>query len=276
MTFSYRRAYTGPVTAAIFDWAGTTIDFGSLAPIKAFCALFEANQVAITLEEARAPMGSEKREHIRQILAMPRVKAAWVATHGQEASEADIDRLYDDFVPMQIETIAERATLIPGALSAFEYLEERGIKIGANTGYAEEMIVDLLPKAAEQGYQPMSNVCAPQVPKGRPYPHMTLQNMLDLEIEAVQSVIKVDDTLVGIEEGLNAGCWTVGVAVSGNEVGLDLDQWDALSEEEQAVLREKAYSRFRACGAHYVIDSIADLPEVIEDIETRLACGEQP
>ncbi len=276
MSFSYKRAYTGPITAAIFDWAGTTIDFGSLAPIKAFCALFEQNGVAITLAEARAPMGAEKREHIRQVLAMPRVKQAWIAAHGSEADEVVIDRLYNDFVPLQIATIAECATLIPGALETFNYLDDRGIKIGANTGYAEEMIVDLLPKAAEQGYRPASNVCAPQVPKGRPYPHMTLQNMLDLEIEAVQSVVKVDDTLIGIEEGLNAGCWTVGVAVSGNEVGLDLSAWQALSAEEQAPLRQQAYARFRACGAHYVIDSIADLPAVIEDIEARLECGEQP
>ena len=276
MSFSYKRAYTGPITAAIFDWAGTTIDWGSLAPIKAFCALFEQNGVAITLEEARAPMGAEKREHIRQILAMPRVKDAWIMAQGAEATEADIDRLYNDFVPLQIDTIAERATLIPGALDTFKYMQERGIKIGANTGYAKEMVVDLLPKAAEQGYKPASNVCAPEVPKGRPFPHMTLQNMLDLEIEAVQSVIKVDDTLIGIEEGLNAGCWTVGVAISGNEVGLDLDQWLTLSEAEQDVLRQKAYARFRASGAHYVIDSIADLPEVIEDIEARLSYGEQP
>lgn len=276
MSFSYKRTYTGPVTAAIFDWAGTTIDWGSLAPIKAFCALFEQNNVVITLAEARAPMGAEKREHIRQILAMPRVQDAWVDAHGEVATEADIDRLYNDFVPLQIATIAERAQLIPGALDTFQYMQNRGIKIGANTGYAKEMIVDLLPIAAEQGYQPASNVCAPEVPKGRPFPHMTLQNMLELEIEAVQSVIKVDDTLIGIEEGLNAGCWTVGVAISGNEVGLDLDQWQALSDEDQAVLRDKAYSRFRACGAHYVIDSMAELPGVIEDIEARLSYGEQP
>ena len=276
MSFSYKRSYTGPVTAAIFDWAGTTIDWGSLAPIKAFCTLFQQNGVEISLAEARAPMGAEKREHIRQILAMPRVNAAWSAAHGNAATEADIERLYNDFVPLQITAIAERAHLIPGALETFKFLDEQQIKIGANTGYAAEMIVDLLPLAAEQGYTPASNVCAPQVPKGRPYPHMTLQNMLELEVAAVQSVVKVDDTLIGIEEGLNAGCWTVGVAISGNEVGLDLDEWLALGADEQDRLRQQAYARFRACGAHYVIDSIADLPEVIADIEARLAYGEQP
>jgi phosphonoacetaldehyde hydrolase len=276
MNYVYSRSYAGPVEAVIFDWAGTTIDFGSLAPIKAFCQLFETNGVPITLTEAREPMGTEKREHITRLLAMPRIRQAWIDVYGEAPDEALIDRLYNDFVPVQIASIADRATLIPGALETFRFLSEQGIKIGANTGYSQEMVAALLPMAAQLGYTPASNVCATDVPRGRPYPHMTLKNMLDLEVGAVQAVVKVDDTLTGIEEGLNAGCWTVGVAVSGNEVGLDLPEWLALTEQEQKHYKENAYRRFRASGAHYVIDSIADLPEVIEDIEARLAMGEQP
>lgn len=276
MNYIYSRSYAGPVEAVIFDWAGTTIDFGSLAPIKAFCQLFETNGVPITLAEAREPMGTEKREHITRLLAMPRIRQAWIDVHAEAPDETLIDRLYNDFVPVQIASIADRAALIPGALETFRFIQDRGIKIGANTGYSQEMVAALLPMAAKLGYSPASNVCATDVPRGRPYPHMTLKNMLDLEVGAVQAVVKVDDTLTGIEEGLNAGCWTVGVAVSGNEVGLDLAEWLALNEEEQNRYKEKAYRRFRACGAHYVIDSIADLPEVIEDIEARLAMGEQP
>ncbi|GGO82293.1 phosphonoacetaldehyde hydrolase [Marinobacterium nitratireducens] len=276
MSFGYTRFYAGPVQAVIFDWAGTTIDFGSMAPIHAFCSLFEVNGVPITLAEAREPMGTEKREHISRLLALPRIRDAWATAHGQAPNESDIDRLYADFVPMQIASIAERAQLIPGAKATFDYLDERGIAIGANTGYSQEMIAELLPLAAAQGYRPSSNVCATDVPRGRPFPHMTLKNMLDLEIEAVQGVVKVDDTLTGIEEGLNAGCWTVGVAISGNEVGLDLAAWEALDAGEQELRRTAACQRFRSAGAHYVIDSVAELPSVIEDIEARLAQGEQP
>lgn len=276
MTFGYQRFYTGPVTAVVFDWAGTTIDFGSLAPIKAFCGLFEEHGVPITLAEARAPMGAEKREHIAALLAMPRIRQAWIDMKGTEPTEADIDSLYDQFIPVQKAAIAERTTLIPGARETFDYLRENEIKIGANTGYSQEMITDLRGLAAEQGYQPDSYVCATDVPRGRPYPHMTLKNMLELEVLNVQSVVKVDDTLTGIEEGLNAGCWTVGVAISGNEVGLDLADWEALSFEEQEAKRRAAYKRFHQSGAHYVIDTVADLPAVIEDINARLSAGEQP
>lgn len=276
MSFTYVRKYTGPVTAVVFDWAGTMIDYGSLAPVKAFTTLFANNGVEITTAEARGPMGVEKREHIVQLLAMPRVREAWVAAHGSEPTEADIDRLYVDFIPVQTAVIAERSTLIPGAAETVAFLRENGIKVGGNTGYASDMIQEMLKRAAEQGYAPESCVCATDVPRGRPYPHMLWKNLLELEVEAVQSVVKVDDTIAGIDEGLNAGAWTVGLAVSGNEVGLDLNEWDALSEEEQDAKRAIAYARFQKAGAHYVIDSVADLPAVIEDIEMRLAEGEQP
>ena len=56
------------IQAVVFDWAGTTVDFGSRAPILAFMALFKDNKVEITVEEARAPMGLEKRDHITAVL----------------------------------------------------------------------------------------------------------------------------------------------------------------------------------------------------------------
>ncbi|RVU32887.1 phosphonoacetaldehyde hydrolase [Neptunomonas marina] len=276
MTYLYKRVYAGPVQAVVFDWAGTTVDFGSLAPIKGFCQLFEQFGVPITAEEARAPMGAEKREHIQALLDMPRVREAWIAHHGSEADDAKVDELYDAFVNVQVACIAECAQLIPGVKETFDYLTDKGIKVGANTGYSQEMIVDLRSIAAEQGYKPSSVVCATDVQKARPFPHMTLKNIMELEVGAVQSVIKVDDTLTGIEEGLNAGCWTVGVIDSGNEVGMDLASWEALPEAQKDAKRAAAQQKFHASGAHYVINTVADLPEVVEDIEARLAVGEQP
>lgn len=264
------------VTAVVFDWAGTMIDYGSLAPVKAFTALLEKHGVEITVAEAREPMGVEKREHIARLLAMPHIRQSWSEVHGAEPSEADIDRLYAEFIPVQTAVIAQRSTLIPGAAETTAWLQARGIRIGANTGYGRDMIGAMLERSAEQGYAPESCVCATDVPRGRPYPHMLWQNLLELEVERVQSVVKVDDTVAGIAEGLNAGAWTVGIAVSGNEVGLDLPEWQALSTEEQQRQRLEACARFEQAGAHYVIDSVADLPGVIEAIERRRAAGEKP
>jgi phosphonoacetaldehyde hydrolase len=89
-------------------------------------------------------------------------------------------------------------------------------------------------------------------------------------------VVKVDDTGVGIEEGLAAGTWTVGVAVSGNAVGLGLPDWRGLNPAQQEVLRERAGLQLRAAGAHFVVDSVADLLPVVEEISRRVAAGERP
>ena len=271
MSYHYKRTYTGPVQAVIFDWAGTVVDFGSLAPIDGFCMLFEQNGVPISQAEARIPMGTEKYEHICQLLAIPRIHQAWIDQHGQPAGKADTDRLYKEFVPIQIKAINKRAHLIPGAKETVDYLQGRGIKVGSNTGYSQEMIKGLVQEAAGQGFTPQSIVAATDVPRGRPFPHMTLKNLIELEVENLQACVKVDDTVPGILEGLNAGLWTVGVVVSGNEAGLELAEWQALSAEEQNKIRQRGREQLYQAGAHYVIDSVADLPEVIDDIEQRLS-----
>ncbi|MET3999352.1 phosphonoacetaldehyde hydrolase [Marinobacterium sp. MBR-109] len=274
--YQFERRYTGPIEAVIMDWAGTTVDFGSMAPIRAFQRLFADEGVPISEAEARGPMGTEKREHIRQLCTHPRIRDAWKDVKGEYPGEADIDRLYDDFVPLQIDAIAQTAELIPGLTEALDWMRANEIRIGANTGYAGSMIEGLVARAAEQGYTPDSNVCATEVPKGRPYPHMSLKNAMDLGVQHLCACVKIDDTLTGIEEGLNAGMWTIGVAVSGNEVGMSLDAWQALGEVEQDTYRAVAYKRMIGSGAHYVIDSIADVIPCLEEIAARLAMGEKP
>lgn len=276
MSFHYQRSYRGPVQAVILDWAGTTVDFGSLAPVAAFTKLFATQGIDLSLDEARGPMGTEKREHIRRLCALPRVRAAWRDHYGESPDEATINRLYDEFIPLQIAMIGEYAQLIPGCREAVAELRARGVRIGANTGYSREMMEPLARAAAEQGYAPDSAVCATEVPRGRPYPHMSLHNLIELEVQTVHAGVKVDDTVPGIEEGLNAGLWTVGIAITGNETGLSLAEWEGLSPTEQSKRRAEAYRRLLAGGAHYVIDSIADLPRCLDAIETRLVRGEKP
>ncbi|MFH4339122.1 phosphonoacetaldehyde hydrolase, partial [Acinetobacter baumannii] len=72
----------------------------------------------------------------------------------QAATEADIDRLYKDFIPYQLNSIPKCSALIPGALATFENIKKRGAKIGSNTGYASMMIGRLVKDAADQGYRP--------------------------------------------------------------------------------------------------------------------------
>ena len=152
MHFHYQRSYRGPVQAVIFDWAGTTVDFGSLAPVAAFTRLFAAQGIDLGLDEARGPMGTEKREHIRQLCALPRITVAWRDLYGESPDEATIDRLYREFVPLQVAAIRDSAQLIPRCREVVTALRGRGIRIGANTGYSRAMLEALAEAAADQSW----------------------------------------------------------------------------------------------------------------------------
>ncbi len=276
MTFSYRRTYRGPIEAVLLDWAGTTMDFGCMAPAVVFMQIYERKKVPITIEEARAPMGAHKKVHIRKISEAQTVRRRWQEVHDRPPSEDDVDAMFADFVPLQLACLSEYSTLIPGTLEVVAELRGRGAKIGSTTGYLTEMMKINREDGKRQGYDPDSTVCASDVPAGRPFPYMCLQNAINLGVTTVQSCVKVDDTVPGVEEGLNAGMWTVGLAVSGNEVGLPLAQWQALPASEKETRRGRAYSRMRQCGAHYVVDTIADLMPCIDDIQDRIRRGETP
>jgi phosphonoacetaldehyde hydrolase len=276
MTFKYQRSYRGRLQAVLLDWAGTTMDFGCVAPAVVFVEVFKRRGVPITVDEARAPMGAHKRIHIQRITQLDSVRQRWTQTHGKAPSEADIDAMCEEFVPLQLKCLSDYSQLITGTLPVVAGMRKRGYRIGSTTGYTTEMMKINLEDAAKQGYQPDSTVCASDVPAGRPYPYMCLQNVINLGVETVEACVKIDDTRPGVEEGLNAGMWTIGLAVSGNEVGLSLADWKKLPKGEQERRRQGAYTRMYQSGAHYVVDSIADVPPCLDDIEARLARGERP
>ena len=258
----------GDLEAVIFDWAGTTVDFGSVAPAAAFVTLFAEAGVPVSVEEARRPMGIHKRVHIQTLLADPGIRARWRAARGSEPGEADVDRLFAAFVPLQLAAITRHAALVPGTLETVAALRARGVRIGSTTGYTREMLEVAARAAAEQGYVPDAMVCVSDVSAGRPGPAMALRNVLELGVGRVDACVKVDDTVAGIHEGLRAGMWTVGVAVSGNGVGLTLDEWRATPRDRQRRLRAAAVEQLRAAGAHAVIDSVAELVPCIDRLRS--------
>jgi len=276
MDFVYKRTYRGPLKAVILDWAGTMVDYGSFAPTAVFLRLFENRNVKITAADARSGMGLMKKDHLRTILARPLVADAWKSAHDGPASEEDIDGLFEDFVPLQISVLKEFAEPIPGALAVVKEIRERGLKIGTTTGYIRSMMDILAPQAKENGYEPDCIVCPDEVPAGRPYPWMCYQNAIQLGVFPLQAFVKVGDTLPDIEEGLNAGMWTVGLSLTGNLLGLKESEVDALLPEERIRALKKNEAQLYQVGAHYVIDGIWDLPDVLNDIEFRLAQGETP
>jgi phosphonoacetaldehyde hydrolase len=264
------------LSAVVFDWAGTILDFGSCAPMGAFVRLFEKFGVAITIEEARGPMGVAKWDHIKALGCLPGIAAQWQKRFDRHFTDADVDHLYEVFTPMNAAVVADFADFIPGAVEMVNMLRGRGLKIGSTTGYNRPIMEVVTPIAAAGGYVPDNLVCAGDLAAGRPSPLMMYRTFADIGVWPPSSVVKVDDTGVGIEEGINAGTWTVGLAVSGNAVGLPLADWQALDTTKQDALRQIATTKLKASGAHYVIDSVADLLPVLDDIEAKLKQGIAP
>ena len=276
MEFVYKRYYQGPVKLVVLDWAGTTMDYGCYAPAVVFIEVYARRGVKISMEQARRPMGLHKRDHIRAISQMDEVAAAWEQEHGRAPTEQDIDDMFADFQPLQLACLADYADLVPGTLETVASLRERGILIGSTTGYFTEAMELLKKEAARRGYVPDSSVCATQVPAGRPQPWMVLQNMMNTGVYPPEAVVKVDDTKPGIAEGLNAGAWTIGLARTGNEVGLNLGEINALDAETLGRMLERAREELARSGAHYVVDGISEILPVIDEINMRLARGDRP
>lgn len=262
--------------AAVFDWAGTMLDFGSRAPMGAFVKVFRDFDIELTVEEARGPMGLPKLDHIRELGKLDSVASQWRKVHGGDFDEAAARRIYEVFVPLNAAVVTDYADLVPGAADAVRALRARGLRIGSTTGYTRDIMERVLPLAEAQGYAPDNLVCAEDLWTGRPTAVMMWKCFLDLQIDDAAKVVKVDDTPVGIAEGVAAGTWTVGVAMTGNEVGLSAEELAALSETERAAARARATARLEAAGAHFVIDTVADLPAIVEQIDARLAQGTRP
>lgn len=255
--------------AVVFDWAGTMIDFGSFAPMGVFVKVFERFGISATIEQARGPMGKPKRDHIRDMMDDPDIAAQWTARYGAAPTDADVDTVYEKFVPMNEAVVADYADLVPGAAATVEALRAKGIKIGSTTGYTRSIMQHVLPRAAEQGYAPDNLVCSDDLAEGRPGPLGMYKCFVDLAVYPPAAVIKVDDTEPGIAEGVAAGCLTVGLALSGNHAGKTPEELAALSEAEVDLLRQHATARLKAAGADHVIDSVADLTALIEKLEAE-------
>ena len=247
----------------IFDWAGTTVDYGCFAPVQAFVEIFRHFGIEPTMEEVREPMGMLKRDHIKTMLGMKRIHDLWVEKYGKEPTEADVDAMHDLFQEKLMGILDQFADPKPHVVETVAKLREMGIKIGSTTGYTDAMMEIVVPKAKEQGYEPDAWFSPNAVNNmGRPYPYMIFENMKALQISSVEKVIKVGDTLSDIREGKNAGVYTIGVVEGSSELGMTKEEYEALGEQERENAVQKVTERFLAAGADKVILHMGQLLEL--------------
>jgi phosphonoacetaldehyde hydrolase len=276
--YVYTRGYRGEVGAVILDWSGTTADAYVLAPAVVFVEVFKKHGVEISMPEARGPMGLRKDLHIKSLTEVPEIRDRWKTVHGKYPDQGDVDRMFADFVPMQLDCLRTYTTLLPGVAEVTQTLQKRGVKIGSTTGFLRSMVEILEEDAKKQGYAPDASVAGDDVIHGaRPKPFMLYRNLDLLDAHPIQSVVKVDDTVSGVGEALEAGCWGVGIARYSNYMNFDsLEQAESMPADDVRRRLEHTRDVLRKSGAHYVIDEPIELLEVIDDINQRLARGEKP
>ena len=264
------------VEAVILDWAGTAVDHGCCAPVGAFVEVFRREGVSVTHAQARGPMGTHKREHIRRMTVEPAVAEAWAAAHGAPPTAADVDRMYDALGPLAVPVLRAHAVPIPGVVDAVAAVEARGVRIGTCTGYTREMLDVVAAEAATHGYRPAVHVAATEVPEGRPAPFLPWEVARRLGVWPAAGCVVVGDTVPDVQSGRNAGMWAIGVAATGNAVGLTADELGALSPAEREARVAPARVLLYEGGAHLVIDSVADLPAAVSWVEAQRRAGHSP
>lgn len=265
------------IEGVILDWAGTAVDFGCFAPVNVFVDIFRQAGIEVTMEEARAPMGMLKIDHIRAMLSMPRLSALWEEKYGRSFNDQDVEELYAKFEPALMASLSEYTDPIPGVIETVEALRAEGLKIGSTTGYTNSMMEVVVSNARHKGYSP-DHVVTPDDThsQGRPYPYMIYRNMEQLKLSASWKVVKVGDTTSDVKEGVHAGVWSVGVVIGSSEMGLSQNEYNSMPETDKEAVIWKTKQTFLQNGADFTIDTMNELPQLIERINGMLAEGKRP
>ncbi|WP_195267880.1 phosphonoacetaldehyde hydrolase [Eubacterium sp. 1001713B170207_170306_E7] len=258
------------IEAVIFDWAGTTIDYGCFAPVQAFMEVFKGFGIEPTIEETRKPMGMLKRDHIRTMMDMLRISSLWQEKYGRSYTEEDIDAMYAQFEEKLMSILDQFADPKPHVLDIVAELRGLGLKIGSTTGYTDEMMAVVTRIAAAKGYAPDCWYSPNAVENyGRPYPFMLFKNLETLGVHSVHNAVKIGDTVSDILEGKNAGVVSIGVVCGSSEMGLTEDEFNQLCDDDKAAAINRVTKTFRDAGADYVIQDLSELIPLIKTLDEK-------
>ncbi|MCI1984956.1 MAG: phosphonoacetaldehyde hydrolase [Lactobacillus sp.] len=253
------------IEAVIFDWAGTTIDYGSRAPLLAFKRTFADYGVVVSEDAIRKDMGLDKRVHIRKLLGDPDVAAYFQERHQQLATDELVAEIFARFKATLLQILPETATLKPGVASLIAFLTANHIPYGTTSGYDADMLATLLPLVATRGYRPQVNITSEQTNgNGRPDPAMNRLAMLQLGVHDPARVLIVGDTVNDVLAAQNAGANAVGIIEGANLLALSQQEWDALPATAQQQHRQAVRTAYANAGADVIVNSAADLLELIK------------
>lgn len=258
------------IKAVIFDWAGTIIDYGCIAPTQVFIEVFRKKDIILSMEEARTPMGLAKKDHVRALFQLDTVQKQWLAEYGRMPSESDVESIYSELEPALAAIVKDYCDPIPGAIKLIKSLQNQGIKVGTTTGYVEEMMNNIIPITSAIGLLPDAIVSSSEVSAGRPSPWMIYLNCEIMDVYPLSQMVKIGDTIADIQEGKNAGMWTVGLTKSGNELGLSLAEAENADPIWLADKIALAGRKLLNAGADFVAEGVWDCWPSLEEIDRQI------
>ena len=276
-----------PLRSAILDWSGTTIDPHSGAPIVAFIRLLKKYGIDIPGSQAVGKMGTHKMSHLKGLFDDPQVMAQWIANSKTKSppTQEDFDQMFADFVPIQLEVLSDKThtTLIPGVGPSIQTLRSKyGFKIGVTTGFTRKMTDVILPSVRAQGFVPDACVSADEVPRSRPFPDGCRANMIQLGTETPDEVMKAGDSQLDMEEGIRAGCVTVGIASYSPTIGQKMLVFREEAEKRKShnpnpndewveKWLQESREHLAESGPHFVVDTFEQIPILVGQIQSHFS-----
>lgn len=182
----------------VFDMAGTTVNEDNLV-YKTLRNAINTAGFSFSLDEVLVQgAGKEKRQAIRSVLS----------TYAGINDEALTSKIFDQFM-VELREAYEREEILPqpNATVVFSALKEKNILTVLNTGYDRATASSIIEKLGwKEGTEFDALVTASDVPGNRPEPDMINYAMNQFHIVDRNTVVKVGDSTIDIEEGQNAGC----------------------------------------------------------------------
>ena len=268
------------IRGCIFDLGGTIIDKYSITSLVCLKKAFSNKGINVKSSLIRKDMGLNKMEHIEELCQMDSIKQQWYKNYGNLISNKEKENIFKDFSKIQRKETIENMKVIPQTYNVIKKLQGMNIKIGATTGFDKEQtdrVKSILESNGVKLDNYVSSTCLEN--PGRPHPYMIYENMKDLDLDDPRQIIKIDDTVTGIKEGLNAGCWSIGVARW--SVNMNIDSYEEMNEFEKGLMKNNNYSDnyyqlfkkinsskqiLEKSGAHYVVRNLGEIIKIIEDI----------
>merc|ERR1712028_186946 len=225
--------FASSTQAVLVDIEGVLMDPDSAATSAAIVDVFGRREVEVTSDEALTkPCSTEcsdnhqLRNELRAV--MNAVAGKWQAAKGTAPTEWDLEVMWKE-IPQAVSDQMKIAPAADGAADCVGALVAQGVKIGATVEFDEEATPAWVRHAEASGI------------------HIDAS----LEVFPNSSCIRLTSKCHGVEEGNNAGMWTV--AVTSGDAGCYYD-----------------------AGAHYVISNVAGFMDVYNEIQLRMRMGDKP